>query len=956
MPKNLNELFSPKSIAIVGASRSPDKVGTVVLKNILGSGFKGPVYPINPNAESIEGKTCYKDISEVPEIPDLVIIAIPAASVPEVLTKIGERGTKNVLVLSAGFKEIGEDGAKLEKQLEEISKKYEINLLGPNCLGFMNNECPVNATFARAAPKTGDLKFISQSGAIAASIFDWCTSIGLGFSEFVTLGNKAVLSECDILEYFFNKSHNNVNSLTNEAEKELEPIGLYLESISNGSRFLQISKQVTQHDPMFIIKPGKTTAAANAMQSHTGAIAGADDVLDAALSQAGVVRCQSLEDFFDISKAFSWGIMPKGPKVAIVSNAGGPAVISADAIVTQGLEVAKFDNETKDKLTEVLPRSASIINPVDVMGDALADRYAKAMEIVLQTDQCDSLVVILTPQIMTQIERTAEIIGLVSARYNKPIFCSFMGGYLAGEGAKILNQLKIPSFPFPERAIYAISSMWKFKTQLEENEMNQVDIYQVLNVDLMPEKIKETIKNALEKKQTALDNLEANEVVTGSGINTPATKRVENMDQAKSFAESNGYPVVLKLSSPLILHKKSVGGVMLGIRDERQLEDAWDVLERKKEALEENIRKTISFQIQKEIPEGVEVIVGIRHDKTFGPVLLFGAGGSMAEIIADKNLSLLPVDTNRVKKLVSKSKIFSLLKGSEKEPPYALDKLYEAIVRLTKVVEVESEIEEIEINPLVVTMNDVWALDTKVVLKKDVKVQAGPKFKVATTLSANNLAGKVSYFEFESEEPIEVKPGQYLSVKVSDTRINCYSVAGKPSPTKFNLLVDSTPGGPGSKFFESLKEGDKMTFLGPFGNFILEPQDGVETLLFMATGVGLAPLKYMIESALSDDRFKQNIKLYTGFNNYEDIFLKDYFDDLAQKDSRFSHEIAVNNPHPDWKGAAGFITELVKRDYADTSKCAAYLCGNKYMIADITNLMVERGCPKERVYMEKYAN
>lgn len=956
MPKNLDGLFSPKSIAIVGASRSPEKVGAIVLRNIEESGYKGPIYPVNPNTEDLSGKKCFKKVLDITETPDLVIIAIPAAAVPSVLEEIGEKGTKNVLVLSAGFKEIGEEGQKLENKLIEVCKRYEINLLGPNCLGFVNKACSLNATFARVAPQEGNIRFISQSGAIAASLFDWCASIGLGFSDFVTLGNKAILNEDDILEYFFNKSHNEVTSLTNDKPEQLHPIGLYLESIPEGPRFLQITKQITEHDPIFIIKPGKTSAAADAMQSHTGAIAGADDVLDTALAQAGIVRCNTLEDFFDLSKAFSWGIMPKGPNVAIVSNAGGPAVISADAIVSEGLEVAKFDDDTKKKLAEVLPRSASIINPVDVLGDALADRYVKAAEIVLQTDKCDALVVILTPQVMTQIEKTAEMIGEVSRKYDKPVFCSFIGGHLTGEGGKILNGLKIPSFTFPERAIYAIGALWKFKTQIEENEKNQVDIYQVLNFDLMPDKIKDVIKTAVKNKQTALDSLDANEVVSGVGINTPPTMRADSLEQAKEFILNNNYPVVLKLSSASLLHKKSVGGVILDIRNETQLEDAWDTLERKREGLNESIKSSVTFQIQKEIPNGIEIIVGIKHDKTFGRVLLFGAGGTLAEIVSDKNLALLPIDMNRAKDLVAKSKVYKVLKGSETEPPHALDKLYEAIIRLSKIVDVEPAIEEIEINPIVVTMNDVWAVDSKVILKKDIQVPSGPKFKVANTLSVENLANKVHYFEFEAEEPLNVLPGQYISVKVSDTRINCYSIAGQQSPTKFNLLVDSTPGGPGSKFFENLKAGDKITFLGPFGNFILKPDESVEKLLFMTTGCGLAPLKRMIETALTDEKYKQDIKLYIGFNDYEDIFLKDYFDELARKNKRFSYEIAINNPNPAWTGPTGFITELVSKDYPDASTCAAYLCGNKHMIENVSNLLTERGCPEERVYTEKYAN
>lgn len=498
--------------------------------------------------------------------------------------------------------------------------------------------------------------------------------------------------------------------------------------------------------------------------------------------------------------------------------------------------------------------------------------------------------------------------------------------------------------------------MWRFRKQQRKNAHEQMDIYQVLNFDLLPEKINETIKNAIQNKHTTLDNLESNDVVSGAGIPTPPTLGVKSLEEARDFIKTYDYPVVLKLSSPGILHKKDIGGVILDIRNEKQLEDAWDTLERKKESFDPSLKDSIHFQIQKEIPNGIEVIVGIKHDNTFGHVLLFGAGGSLAELISDKNLSLLPIDSNRAKELVGQSKIFEILKGSDKEPPYALEKLYELIIRLSKIIEVDQEIEEIEINPVVVTLNDVWAVDSKVILKENKQMSSGPKFKIANTISVQPLTGKVRYFEFESEEPLNVSPGQYISVKVSETRINCYSVTGHPSPNRFDLLVDSTPGGPGSKFFESLKVGGKLTFLGPFGTFILKPDDSVKSLLFFATGCGVAPLKYMIETALTDKNYNQEVRLYWGFENFEDIFLKDYFEKLSMDHKNFRFEIAVNNPNPEWKGATGFITELVRKDYPDASKCAAYLCGNKFMVADVTKLLTDNGCPPEKVCTEKYGN
>ncbi|OGC68336.1 hypothetical protein A2364_02755 [candidate division WWE3 bacterium RIFOXYB1_FULL_43_12] len=953
MPKNLVALFSPKSIVVIGASTSPEKVGAVILKNIVESEYKGKVFAVNPNTDAIGQIKCYKTVLDLPEIPDLAIISIPAALVLPTIQQIIEKGIKNVVTLTAGFKETGHDGAELEKQLEDLCTKNEINMLGPNCLGFVNNLVSLNATFAKVPATPGKLRFISQSGALATSLFDWFSLVNVGFSEFITMGNKTVINENDVLEYFISKDQAPISTLADDVTGKIEPVGMYLESISDGRQFLKLTKQIAKNDPIFIIKPGKTAAAKTAMQSHTGAIAGADDILDVALKQSGVYRCASLEEFFDLSKAFAWNEIPKGPRVAIISNAGGPGVISADAVIEEGLEIAQFDDETKKKLSEVLPRSASFLDPVDVLGDALADRLSDAAEIVLQTDKCDSLLVILTPQMMTQIEKTAEVIGEVSKKYHIPVFCSFIGGSVVSAGETALNNLKVPSYMFPERAIAVIGAMWKFKSQQEEILREIVD-KGVLNKQILPEKCSKILQKAVSAGQKALDNLDADSIISLSGIQTPGTKIAVNLKDAAKFAKDIGYPVVLKLSSPGLLHKKHFGGVILDIRNEDQLENGWSTLERKSENLDAEIKAHVNFQIQKEIPSGAEVFVGIKRDPTFGPVLLFGAGGSLVELISDRNLHLLPMDTISIQELVKDSKIYSVLKGTENEPPYALDKLYKLIFDLQKLYEAAQEIQEIEINPVIVTTNDVWAVDTKVILEAGKAKPAGPKFKVAKTLKTEVLAGKIHYFEFEADEPLILKPGQYISVKVSSTRINCYSVAGQTAPNKFNLLVDSSPGGPGSKFFEALKEGDVITYLGPFGTFTLKPDDGADSILFMATGSGLAPLKLMFEHLLKVEKTKKNIVLYLGLNNCEDVFMEEYFESLSKEFPNFKYNIAVCNKSTKWKGATGFITPLVKKDFPDAGKCSAYLCGNKFMIKDVAKVLTDAGCPTDRIYFEKY--
>lgn len=958
MPTDLVTFFYPKSVAIVGASRSPEKLGAIILKNIKNSGFKGEIYPINPKAEEIQGLKVYPDISGLESAPELVIVAIPACQVLEVLKQVGERGSKNVVILSAGFKEEGEEGAKLEKQLIETAEKLEINLLGPNCLGFVNNLHPINTTFGEPVKESGNLRFITQSGAIASGLFDWCNSTGLGISEFVTLGNKAGLNENDILQYFHAQDQNTLANHSGEGLSSLSPIGLYLESISNGGEFLRITKEITRKNPMFIIKPGKSEAAAKAMQSHTGSIAGADNVLGAVLDQAGVIRCHTLEDFFDLARAFAWEELPQGPKVAVVSNAGGPAVISADAISEEGLSLAQFDESTKKKLEEALPRSASIINPVDVLGDALADRFSSSLEAVMQTDEVDGLIVILTPQIMTQIEKTAEAIGEMSKKYKKPILCAFIGGNLVAEGEKKLNELKIPSFRYPERAIAALADMWKFKKmQLERTaEENAEKVEGITKVESENDVARQVIQEALNKKYKTLDNIAADKILSSVGIKTPPTKYVENAKEAEEFAQQNGWPVVLKLSSPGLLHKKDVGGVITGIINNEQLDDSWHKLERKIEQLDQKVKSEVKIQIQKEVAEGVEVIVGFKHDPTFGPVLLFGAGGSYAELIADRNLHLLPITKKEVENLVQRSKVYTILKGKDGRPSYALEKLYDLIIRVAKLETMIPEAEDIEINPVIVTLNDVWAVDGKIIMKEVEQKTAvsPPKLMTATCTKHEVLAEYFNYYEVETEEPFDFKPGQYISVKVAPNAIRAYSIATKLAPNKFALLVDIRPGGPGSKFFEHLKSGDKIPFLGPFGIFTLKLAEKVEKMVFLGTGSGMSAIRCMIDSALKEHNLKIPIKLYFGLTYVKEIFWGEYFEELKKEYPNFDYEISIFKPEESWSGHQGFITEVVEKDCPDASNLAAYLCGHRAMIADATELLQKHGCPKTRIYTERF--
>ncbi len=988
--KDLKNLFNPKSVAVVGASQESQKLGAIVLKNIIDSKFTGKIYPINPNYQSLNNLECYKSLADMPEIPDVAILAVPDSIVAKILTECKEKGVKNVVVFAAGYKEMGDEGARLEKELTDFAKSAGMNILGPNCLGFVNNLTPINATFGEPPKASGNLRFVTQSGAIATSLFDWCDQNEIGINQFITLGNKAVLNENDILEYLLDDMgteesaknaplvketsdpNNRKESTANNTDTDrltglsgLKPIGLYLESIADGPQFLKIAKQISRANPIFLLKPGKTPSAQKAMSSHTGAIAQEDDILQALVEQAGIIRCQTLQEFFDFAKAFSWENLPTGPKIAVVSNAGGPAVVSADAVSLAGMELAQLDDTTKNKLAEILPRAASLINPVDVLGDALADRYAEAIEILLQKPEVNSLLVLLTPQIMTQIEKTAMVIGEASKKFNKPIFCSFMGGTSVSYGEGILNRYKIPSFRFPEEAISAVSAMYKYK--LTRDRLNLKDAVQDNELqesssksDKMQEDklsvAKQIIQTSIKNKNQALDNLQADAVIASAGIPTPPTASPKSIEEAKEFAAKNGYPVVLKLSSPKLLHKREVGGIILGITSNQSLEEAWMRLQKKSFELPAELKNGITFQIQKDVSKGVELIVGVKQDPTFGSVLLFGAGGMFAELIADRNLHLLPISLKEAEQLVEKSKVYKVLKGKNQEPPYALDKLYQLIVNLGRLSQSLPQVRELEINPVIIDLNNVWAVDSKVVLAESASLETPVSpFKLAGCVGHKLLASKFNQYDFESAQPLALKPGQYVNVKVAPNTIRAYSVATQPDDRHFSLLVDTRPGGPGSQFFENLKIGDVLTYMGPFGQFVFRPGDGAEDLLFLATGSGMSAIRCIIDSVLVDQKITKPVKLYFGLTHEGEIFWKDHMDDLKSRYPNFSYQICLYKPGDSWKGPTGFITKLVEQDYPNSSKCSAYLCGHKNMIADATDLLLRLGCQKERIYTERFA-
>ena len=721
--RDFSVLLNPKSVAIIGASRSPEKIGNIVLKNIIEYGFKGKIFPVNPEADNVLGLTCYKNYDSIPEIPDLAIISIPAKFVASSLKEIALKGTKNVVIFTAGFREVGAEGVDLQIELDKITKEYKLNIIGPNCLGFVANSSTLNATFGPVRKLDGNLRFLSQSGAIATAIFDWAASHEIGFSEFITLGNKANINEVDFLNYWLK---NPLEKSTNPELSHFTPIGVYTESIDDGMAFVNTVSQLSLENPVFVLKPGRSNAAKKAMQSHTGSLAGESKVLEAALRDAGAIQCEGIEDFFDMSKVFSWENTPKGNNIVIVSNAGGPAVITTDFVEEAGLQLAEISTLTKDRLSRYLPAAAGLHNPIDVLGDALAQRYADALDAVLGQKDIHAAIVILTPQVMTEAYLTAQLISRLSKVHKKPILCSFMGGNHILEGEKILNMHKIPNFKFPERAVKALGKMWQWENSSSKrkaeihnfdrskptglNEINETSIAEIIQI------ARNSSTALTSTGQIVMNSFEVEEILRNANINVPVSSPVTSIEECLDFCAKNGWPVVLKIISDQILHKSDIGGVKVGLNNRHKLQVAFNQLKNLISSMDPKIAKSCAIQIQKQSEKGIELILGVKRDPNFGHVMMFGAGGVLAEVLEDVNLKLLPVDINNAYELVTKSKVRKLLEGFRGDKKYDLGKLYFLMEKLSELVIAFPEFEEIEINPVILTENDVWAVDGKAII------------------------------------------------------------------------------------------------------------------------------------------------------------------------------------------------------------------------------------------------
>jgi acetyltransferase len=674
--------FNPQSVAVIGASRTPGKLGYGVLRNIIQHGYQGAVYPINPKADEILGLRCYPSVLSVPDPIDLAVFLIPSKYVARVLVECGEKGVKGAIVISAGFREVGPEGWQREREIVEIARRYGMRLVGPNCLGIIDTISSLNASFAVGMPRQGTIAFMSQSGALCTSVLDMARGDDVGFSRFVSLGNKADADEITFIEAW-------------QHDPQTSVVMAYLEGIEDGVEFMRISQQVSRHKPIIAIKSGTTTAGTRAVSSHTGTLAGSEWAYEAAFRQSGVIRADSVQELFDYSIAFARQPLLSNDRLVIVTNAGGPGIMATDATERAGLQLASLELGTMDALRKALPAAASVLNPVDLLGDALADRYGLALEAVLNDPNVGGVLVILTPQVMTQVEETARVVGELSRRSSKPVFGCFMGRETVGPGVRVLNQNGIPNYPVPERAVAALAAMMEHRRWREQPPV------QIENFEVDQERVRKVFDQVRSERRVAIGDAEAREIMEAYGIPTPRTFLARTPDEAAWFADEVGFPVVLKIASPDILHKTDVGGVKLSIMTPGDVRDAFELMTYRAGRYVP-AAEIWGCLVQEMVLGGKEVIVGMNRDPHFGPLMMFGLGGIYVEALHDVVFRVAPFDRREARAMIREIRAHNLLRGVRGERPSDLESLVEALLRLSQLVTDFAEIVEFDINPLTV--------------------------------------------------------------------------------------------------------------------------------------------------------------------------------------------------------------------------------------------------------------
>jgi acetyltransferase len=699
--ENLEKIFYPDSVAIIGANKMKGTVPYDILMSILNADFNGVVFPVSPREKFIAGVKSYKYVIDIEDPIDLAILVFPSTVCHLALEQCGQKGIQSVIIISAGFREIGGIGLEREQQIKEIAEKYDISFIGPNCLGVINTDSrsQLNASFARQMPEEGPIGFLSQSGALCTAVLDYARAKHIGFSKFISFGNKADISEIDLLFYLMD-------------DEKTKVILLYLEEVSNGRALLDAARKVIQKSgkPILVIKSGRTDAGAAAAASHTGSLAGSDEICDAAFKQAGIIRCNNIVEMFNRAIAFAYQPKPQNNKVAIITNAGGPGVLTTDAVIHSGLRLAHFSEETARLLKRHLPSTANRNNPIDVIGDARADRYNAAMSATFKDDDVDAVFVILTPQSMTDIDLIAREVAKVSSHYDKPVYASFMGEADVQEGIEVLQRNRIPHYQIPESMADALSCVVQFYKQrektisppIEYSDVNRTDVYTILD-------------GIAHKGRSFLMEDEAYEVLKNYGFPTLSIQITTSVEEAIMAADRIGYPVVMKVASEELVHKTEAGGIILDIRCSDDVGKAYATIM-------ENVKKKLPIEhikgimVASMIPDGVEVILGMKRDPSFGPVLLFGMGGVQVEVYKDISFRIAPVSAEEAQAMIMEVKGYPLLQNFRGRKAKDIEKLTDCIMRLSQLVIECPQILELDINPLIVLEKGCYVADAKIMV------------------------------------------------------------------------------------------------------------------------------------------------------------------------------------------------------------------------------------------------
>jgi acetyltransferase len=714
----LDVFFRPKNVAVIGATENPGSVGRTTFWNLIGTPFGGTVFPVNPKRSNILGIKAYPSVRDVPAEVDLAVIVTPAPSIPGIIRECGELGVSGAVVISAGFKETGPAGAALEAKLLEAARETGIRVIGPNCLGVMAPLSGLNATFARGIARPGNVGFISQSGALCTAVLDWSLKELVGFSAFLSVGAMVDVGWGDLIDYLGN-------------DPRTRSILIYMESVGDARSFLSAAREVALSKPIIVIKAGRTAAGGKAAASHTGALTGSYDVLEAAFRRSGVLQVNNISDLFNMAEVLAKQPRPKGPRLTIVTNAGGPGVLATDALISAGGELTVLSQETIDKLSVFLPAAWSHGNPVDVIGDATADRYTKSLEVVANDPASDGMLVCLTPQAMTESTQIADQLKKYAKLGDKPVLASWMGGPEVAAGEAILNAAGIPTFSYPDTAARAFYAMWLFNYNLKALYETPVFPQAAEEGAADTAKVEKIISVARAAGRTILTEFESKEVLAAYGIPTVPTVMARTEDEAVQAAGGMGYPVVLKLLSETITHKTDVGGVQLNLRNAEAVRHAWRAIQTSV-AEKVGAGHFLGVTVQPMIKlDGYEIILGSSIDPQFGPVLLFGMGGQLVEVFKDRALALPPLTTTLARRMMEQTKIYTALQGVRGRKPVNLAQLEQIMVRFSQLVAEQHWIQEIDINPMLAGPDNLIALDARVVVfGKDVAQADLPKLAI----------------------------------------------------------------------------------------------------------------------------------------------------------------------------------------------------------------------------------